>query len=297
MAVQWPLLIFSVLLGISSGMMVFAAAGEIKGRFKDARFILTIAALVLVAVGGCASVFHLGHPERALHILGNINSGLSKELFAVGAMGVATLIYAILSRKSYPSATKVFGILAGAIGIVLPLVAGASYVMSARPVWDSFTLPVMYLGTGLSMGMLAAAAIVCSKGDAADSKFARQLALVGAIAGAVSIVAYVAWIGMAPYPDATRSIDRLISGDLAVYFWGGAVVLGAAVPVVLAALALKKRAGGASDGAAAASEGEAAKPNVSAYMWAAVACSVAGSVAIRVIMYLMATSVEQFIYQ
>ena len=273
-------------------MMVFAAAGEIKGRFKDARFILAILALVLVAVGGCASVFHLGHPERALHILGNINSGLSKELFAVGAMGVVTLIYAVLARKSYPAATKVFGILAGAIGIVLPLVAGASYVMSARPVWDSFTLPLMYLGTGLAMGMLLAAAIVCARGDADDCKFALQPALVGAIAGALTIVAYTVWIAMAPYPDATRSIDRLISGDLAVAFWGGVVVLGVAVPVVLSALALKKYA---SAGAGAAGEG--AKPNVSAYLWAALVCSAAGSVAIRVVMYLMATSVEQFIYQ
>lgn len=38
MAVQWPLLIFSVLLGASSGIMIFLGIGEIKGVFKKVRF-------------------------------------------------------------------------------------------------------------------------------------------------------------------------------------------------------------------------------------------------------------------
>ena len=38
MAVQWPLLIFSVLLGASSGIMIVLGIGEIKGVFKKVRF-------------------------------------------------------------------------------------------------------------------------------------------------------------------------------------------------------------------------------------------------------------------
>ena len=100
MAIQWPLLIFSVLLGVSSGAMIFAGIGEIKGRFKNVRFILGVVAFAAVAVGGCASAFHLGHPERALHILGNMGSAFSRELFAVGAMAVVSLVYAVLARRA-----------------------------------------------------------------------------------------------------------------------------------------------------------------------------------------------------
>ena len=69
MAIQWPLLIFSVLLGITGGIFVFLGAGELKGKFKEVRFIGALIALACLAVGGCVSVLHMGHPERATHLL------------------------------------------------------------------------------------------------------------------------------------------------------------------------------------------------------------------------------------
>ena len=101
--------------------MIFAGIGEIKGRFKNVRFILGVVAFAAVAVGGCASAFHLGHPERALHILGNMGSAFSRRLFAVGAMAVVSLVYAVLAKKSFEGAAKVFGIIGAVVGVVLPL--------------------------------------------------------------------------------------------------------------------------------------------------------------------------------
>lgn len=284
MAIQWPLLIFSVLLGVSSGAMIFAGIGEIKGRFKNVRFILGVVAFAAVAVGGCASAFHLGHPERALHILGNVGSAFSRELFAVGAMAVVSLVYAVLAKKSFEDAAKVFGIIGAVVGVVLPLVAGATYVMAARPVWDTFLLPVMFLGTSVGMGFLLACALVFMKGDEDDKRFALTLALAGVVVMAVAMVLYVAWIAMAPHADESRSIMRLVAGDLALAFWLGVVVVGIVAPIAVVVLVRKKlAANGAADSAAG-------------MLWAAFACAIAGNVALRVIMYLVATSVEQFIY-
>lgn len=284
MAIQWPLLIFSVLLGVSSGAMIFAGIGEVKGRFKNVRFILGVVAFAAVAVGGCASAFHLGHPERALHILGNMGSAFSRELFAVGAMAVVSLVYAVLAKKSFEGAAKVFGIIGAVVGVVLPLVAGATYVMAARPVWDTFLLPVMFLGTGVGMGFLLACALVFMKGDEDDKRFALTLALAGVVVMAVAMVLYVAWIAMAPHADESRSIMRLVAGDLALAFWLGVVVVGIVAPIAVVVLVRKKlAANGAADSAAG-------------MLWAAFACAIAGNVALRVIMYLVATSVEQFIY-
>lgn len=284
MAIQWPLLIFSVLLSVSSGAMIFAGIGEIKGRFKNVRFILGVVAFAAVAVGGCASAFHLGHPERALHILGNMGSAFSRELFAVGAMAVVSLVYAVLAKKSFEGAAKVFGIIGAVVGVVLPLVAGATYVMAARPVWDTFLLPVMFLGTGVGMGFLLACALVFMKGDEDDKRFALTLALAGVVVMAVAMVLYVAWIAMAPHADESRSIMRLVAGDLALAFWLGVVVVGIVAPIAVVVLVRKKlAANGAADSAAG-------------MLWAAFVCAIAGNVALRVIMYLVATSVEQFIY-
>ena len=284
MAVQWPLLIFSVLLGIASGSFVFLGIGELTGRFRKIRFIAAVIILVCLAVGGIASTFHLGHPERVTHLLGNLGSGLSKELFVVAAMGIVTIAYLVLARKDYPGATKALGVIGLVLGIALPLVAGASYLMAARPAWDSFTLPLMYLGSGLGMGMLLL------KGDAEEEgMFALKLALAGVAAMIVVSAAYVAWIAMAPHQADSRSIARLISGDFAAAFWLGVVAVGLIAPTALAGMTWSK----VQKDAAALTNAQ----NLAAWMFAACACSAVGAIVLRVIMYGVGTSVESLIYR
>lgn len=291
MDIQWPLLIFSVLLGVTSGSFVFMAVGELKGMFKNVRFLGALIALICLAVGGCVSVLHMGHPERATHLLGNLGSGLSKELFVVALMGIVAFAYLILSKKDYPGASKVLGVLGGVIGLVLPFVAGASYLIAARPAWDSVALPLMFLGAGLALGMTLMCGLVLLRGDAErEGGFALKLALAGVIIMAVTTAAYVVWIAIAPFQDASRSIERLISGDLAMMFWLGVVVIGVVVPVALAALACVRATKG--DGGSGVADPKA----LAFMMFGACACTAIGAMVIRIIMYAVGTSVEQFIY-
>lgn len=291
MEIQWPLLIFSVLLGVTSGSFVFLAVGELKGKFKDVRFLGALIAFICLAVGGCISVLHMGHPERATHLLGNLGSGLSKELFVVAIMGIVSLVYLILAKKDYPGASKVLGVLGGIVGLVLPFVAGASYLIAARPAWDSVALPLMFLGAGLALGMTLMAALVLLRGNAKDEGgFALKLALAGVIIMAVTSIAYVVWIAIAPYQAPSRSIERLISGDLAVMFWAGVVVIGIVVPVALTALALIQSKQGAD------ADSVSDPKRYAMYLFGAFACTAIGAVVLRIIMYAVGTSVEQFIY-
>ncbi|WP_295996117.1 DmsC/YnfH family molybdoenzyme membrane anchor subunit [uncultured Adlercreutzia sp.] len=290
MDVQWPLLIFSVLLGMGSGLLVFIGIGELKGAFKKVRFVLAVSALVLLAAGGVASTFHLGHIDRAFHILGNLNSAFSHELFAVAFAALVALVYAVLARKDYPGASKVVGILALIAGLVLPLTAGISFMMPARPAWDSFTLPLMYLGTGLGMGMVLGAALVYAKGDAEDAPLALRVAIIGVVCSIVTMVAYVAALALAPFAHESRSLARLFSGSLAVEFWVGVALLGIVVPAVLVGLAAKRSPKASAGGSAVAVK------QTAGYLWAAFVCLVIGSVVLRVIMYAVATSVESLIY-
>lgn len=296
MDIQWPLLIFSVLLGVTSGAFVFLGVGELAGRFKEVRFVGAIVAIVCLVVGGCASALHLGHPERAMHLLGNLGSGLSKELFIVAIMFVVAVIYAILVKRDYPGARRAFGVVGAVVGLVLPFVAGASYMMAARPAWDSVALPLMYLGSGLALGMLLMCGLVLLRGDAeCDGKLAIVLALVGVAAMVVTSLAYVAWVAMAPNQADSRSIARLVSGDLAVAFWGLVVVVGLAAPAALTGLAYarsRKQPAASGDGSVAV-----ASQQLAAIAFAALACSAVGAIALRVIMYGVGTSVEQFIYR
>ena len=195
MEIQWPLLIFSVCLGVTSGAFVFLGVGELKGKFKDVRFLGALIAFVCLAVGGCVSVLHMGHPERATHLLGNLGSGLSKELFIVAIMGIVSFAYLILAKKDYPGASKALGVVGGVLGLALPVVADMSYLIAARPAWDSITLPLMYLGAGLGMGMLLMCGLVLLRGNAAEEGgFALRLALAGVAVMVITSLAYVIWI-------------------------------------------------------------------------------------------------------
>lgn len=107
---------------------------------------------------------------------------------------------------------------------------------------------------------------------------------------------------------------RLAGGDLAAAFWLGVVLVGMGGPI--AVLVMAKRVSlvdedgksGADDvvvastdasGAATAepaASAAASKISTANALWGALACLVVGSVILRVIMYVVATSVEQLIY-
>lgn len=288
MEIQWPLLVFSVLLGISSGSYVFLGIGELKGVFREVRFKGALIALILLALGGCASVLHLGHPERATHLLANMGSGLSMELIFLAILGIVGVIYLIISRGKPSGASKVVGVLAGILGLVLPFVTGASYLMAARPAWDSITLPLLYVGGGLAAGFLLMAALVLFGSKAKEEgRFALTLALVGVVVMVVTVVAYLIWVAIAPHQAPERSIMRLVSGDLAVAFWIGTIVVGVGAPLALVIFAQKKA--GVSDSKGLRAAGTS--------LMVSFLCVVAGSAVLRAIIYLIGTSVEQFIYK
>ena len=66
MAIQWPLLIFSLLAGCGGVTLASAGVAELLGVAKKTRFIAVVVALVLLIVGGCASVLHLAQPANIM---------------------------------------------------------------------------------------------------------------------------------------------------------------------------------------------------------------------------------------
>lgn len=92
---------------IQFGWPVAAAAcsrqafAEVKGFGVNRRFPLAVAALVLIVVGGCASVAHLGNPANIMAAAANIGSlsGISVELIFLGASAVFAAAYAVAVKR------------------------------------------------------------------------------------------------------------------------------------------------------------------------------------------------------
>ncbi len=286
MAIQWPLVLFSLLAGGAGGLLAFTGLSELLGGSRTVRRRASWVALALLVVGGLASVAHLASPLHAISAVTNLLSfsGISIELMLLGANFIVGAAYLGLTREGDGgAATKVFAVLAVVCGIAIGFFCGHGYVIDAQPTWSTETLPLAYLGTALALGAFLYALVAGLAKKPAGAEVARADSSDGAPAAtvvaselggklwlavlvccaldAVGIVAYGLFLGF----DAAGAHGAL--------FWGGCVVVG--VAGVLAC--------GVAGMTAAATKAPVPLAAVGA------ACAFVGGIALRMLMWAAAT--------
>ncbi len=281
MAVQWELLFFSLFLGLGMGCFAFVAVTEWTGKLESVRLPGAITSLVLLGIGGIISALHLGHPERAFHILGNIGSGISQEFIMSAVAGVIIVIYIalLLWEGASPAARKNTAIVGLIAAVILVFSTGHLYVLGARPAWNTYILPILYIAMAAPLGLFAMYIWLVQKGENGEIQQLNKTAFYSLIVLAVVIIAYFIYLFAAPFPDPSRSPLRLLTGDLALIFWGAVVLIGLAVPLVIAFRNMK----------------DAASANSITMPVLALLAVVVGSVGMRAIIYLIGSSVHRFI--
>ena len=294
MELQWPLILFTTLVAWSAGTFGAQAVLALKGEGKEIQVPAVVASVVLLALSGIAVFFHLQHWERIFNGFGHITSGITQELIAIVVFVAVAVVYFAMLRKSADGGTvpRWLAVVAIAISAVLALVCAHSYMMAARPAWDTVVWPLVELGEAAALGALTVMAMLALKGG--ESKLGGLAAVAGSVASAVLSVALVAvWQASAgsfadvgyhfdPTTPTSPLLDvaaetNVLSGELAPLVWLGIVVVGALAPIACAALAHKK--GGKSWLALGA---------------AGVVCALVGCVALRVVFYELGLSVFMF---
>ena len=294
MELQWPLIIFTTLLAWSCGVFATQGALALKGEGREVQLPALIASVALLAVSGVAVFFHLQHWERIFNGFGHITSGITQELIAIVVFVVVAVVYFAMLRKSSDGGTVPawLAVVAIAISVVLAVVSAHSYMMAARPAWDTVVWPLAMLLAGGAAGALTVMAMLAAKGG--ESKLGGLTSVALAAASAVASVAMVAvWQASAgsfadvgyhfdPTTPTSPLLDvaaetNVLSGELAPLVWLGVIVVGALAPIACAVLANKK--GGKSWLALGA---------------AGAACAVIGAVCLRVVFYELGLSVFMF---
>ena len=291
MELQWPLILFTTLVAWAAG--VFGAQGVVAlaGAGKKSQQPLAVVSCVLLAASGIAVFFHLQHWERIFNGFGHITSGITQELIAIVVFVVVAVAYFVAARKSDDGGTvpKRLAVVAVVISVVLAAVCAHSYMMAARPAWDSVLEVLSIVGASCILGPATVAVVMAAKGDALDA--VSLPALVGSAIGAVTSVAYAAFIQMSGsaftqvgyYFDPTVPTKQMVDvaatvGSQAPLLWLGAVVVGAIVPLVCCLVARKK--------------GDAASWKL--FGAVAVVAGLVGAVCLRVAFYNMGISVFMF---
>jgi anaerobic dimethyl sulfoxide reductase subunit C (anchor subunit) len=226
MEIQWPLVIFSLLAGGGAGALAFAGLGGLFKAGRKSRFITGIIAIILLVIGGVASIFHLGNPANVMSAITNIFSfsGISVELLLLGISVVVALVFVIVvNREGLETVTMVVGIIGVIIGVVFAYALGSSYLIEAQVAWNSITLALSYMTSGLALGGFIFLAVAASqKEEQSLMKGIGITVVIVAVAQVIAFIAYGAFVGF-------DKADVLL-------FWAGAVVVGSLIPVVAGGL-------------------------------------------------------------
>jgi anaerobic dimethyl sulfoxide reductase subunit C (anchor subunit) len=108
--------------------------------------------LVLLGIGGLASVFHLAHPERFMAAIANLFSfsGIALELIGLALSGLATLLFLAFSSAENQVGEKVLAVCSIVIAAIASFFHGYAYFeVLAQQGWHSLALAFSYLFTSL----------------------------------------------------------------------------------------------------------------------------------------------------
>ncbi|WP_080802048.1 dimethyl sulfoxide reductase anchor subunit family protein [Arabiibacter massiliensis] len=288
MELQWPLIVFTTLVAWSAGLFGTQALMALRGAGKKSQMTAWAASAVLLVVGGVAVFFHLEHWERIFNGFGHLTSGITQELIAIVVLAVVAVAYLVMMRKSSDGASvpKWLAGVSIAVCVVLVAVMAHSYTMAARPAWDSVLWILYVIGNACVLGPCTMAVIMSLKGD--DAKPVALPALIGAALAAAAAIAFAAFLQASGgsfaevgfYFDPTHPTKAMADaaatvGGQAPLLWGGAVVVGAIVPLVAAIVGRK---------------------SANWKLWGAVAviASLIGAVCLRVAFYNLGLSVFMF---
>ncbi|MBP2626577.1 MAG: Psr/DMSO reductase-like protein chain [Firmicutes bacterium] len=301
MSIQWPLVFFTLFVGLGCGIFVGSVVlTEWCGKAKQIRTISSSIAIVALGVGGVSSTMHLGHPERMFGALGHPTSGIFMESTMIGLFGLAIIVYLLALRRNASDRTcKVIATIGAVLAVVLAFVNGHAYVIAARPAWNTLILPLLYVASAGVMGCfslsvllartkyadtIATIAVTETAATAETSTTTatttiKRATLIALAFQAVLLIAYLIHVAVAPYPDITRSVMRVLTGNLALLFWGGVVLLGFLVPTVLMTKFYTKNT-------------ESISPLTSVKL--SLASVLVAGVAFRALMFLIGSSIKQF---
>jgi DMSO reductase anchor subunit len=292
METQWELILFTTFTAWSAGLFGAQALAAAFGQAKKAQLISWIVAAVLLVIGGIAVFLHLQHWERIFNGFGHLTSSITQEFIALVVFAVVAIIYIIFLRRSEDggSVPKWLAWLAVILAVAVVFVVAHSYLVGARPAWNSYLWVAYVLGNALVLGPATLAVIMALKGEDAFKQVGMWV-LVGALINLICAVAYAIFLQMigGSFTDvglyfdpnhptkAVTDVNAIVSAQ-AVLLWLGAVVIGAAIPAIAAFVARRSN-------------------NAASWkIWgiAIILCAIIGALIMRVVFYALGLSVFMF---
>lgn len=254
MEIQIPLVLFTSFLAWSVGIFGTQCVLALKKQGGPVQLASLITSVVVLAVGGIAVVFHLTHPLSIFNGFGHLTSGITQELIAIVILVVVMVLFFLMLRRSDDDTVPVWLSVVGLVACALLIVAmGHSYMMPARPAWDSVFQLLSLLGAACVLGPATVAVIAAIKKVQLEGigVFAVAGSVINAVLTAAFLIAMQVSSSMFQsydyYFDPTHPNHALVSGADISLFSGDCmmatviVVAGAILAIVAAVIGRKQQ--------------------------------------------------------
>ena len=253
MQTQWPLVVFTLFVCLSCGLIGTQSILRLRGKGAQIHFQTLVVAAVALVIGGLGSFTHLQHWERIFNGFGHITSGITQELIGCVFMGIVMVVWFVLwyRKKEMGKAVAIVSLIVAA-GMVFA--TAHSYLMPARPAWTM--LIVYYMGNACLMGGVGLWAVITAAKKDELAATGVKVAFWGGVIGLATTAVYMvslAIVGvwdfgyyadptaMTTAPTHVKSLFlEAVAGSGAVFFW---ISLVCAVLVIVCAWMAKKDAG------------------------------------------------------
>jgi formate-dependent nitrite reductase membrane component NrfD len=225
------LIVGHFLSGVAAGAWLFSLIFDFSAGL--------VVSFVLAAVSGLAHLAFLGRPERFWKMWHAKTSWIGRGFVGLTLFMLGGLLY--LPPIVFPDTfwaggsplSQVGYILALSGMIILLLYKGFVYASSKGvPFWTSPILPALYVAYGLRGGVATLLLTALVQGGNLNGWDLGLLELWIGISAAVMILFYLA-VMSGSNPVARRSVRELLGGRVALAFYGGTLVIGLLVPIVI----------------------------------------------------------------
>jgi anaerobic dimethyl sulfoxide reductase subunit C (anchor subunit) len=257
MEAQWPLIIFTLFVCLTCGLLAAISILTLRGKGESLQLPALAVAFSSLVIGGIASFLHLQHWERLFNGFGHITSGITQEMIGCVALGIVMVLWFIILRGKKPIA-KALAWVTLAVALLMVIATAHSYYMAARPAWG-LSLVAFYLGNACLLGAVFLWLLAIVRHDDAAETAGVNMMIVGALAQLVADVIFVASCAPAKLADFGHFVDPtritivpthidslatyILAGDGALVFWSSIVCV---VVALSCAIAAKRKIGSSS---------------------------------------------------
>ncbi len=197
---------------------------------------------VLAALGGLAHLANLNRPERFLRMMLRVRSSwVSRGFWGLSLFLAGGFVYLLirlplgLPLGEGSALARAADVVAMLGALIMMCYMGFIYTASKGiPFWNSALHPVLYIAYAIRGGIAVLVLTLALRGQSLEA--AAGLLEIWIAVTAIVIVLWLLEIqGVVSSGDETamRSVRDLLAGRLALYFYGGTLVVGLVVPLIL----------------------------------------------------------------